>query len=306
MWPLATRRNRRRPSPGSPGLLSSGPSHRTGDQPGVPRGARDTLPAVTSALAVRSRSRRRYPDDHPAFSLHAGSVGVPVLRLAGDPAVVLHERLHGGGQRHHLGRALDVHPVAEEGVAEHAQLCPRVGAQVLGLEGRFPAADGQPPFVVHADENRTLLDPGPGAGRQHRPVVRSYEVACSVEVHGPSVAHGHGGSRSFSRTAYITASMRECSCSFSRMLRTWFFTVFSLMNSRLAISRLFSPWATSLSTSSSRSVSRGVGTCCRSERDICLNSSRSLIAIDGLIRDWPSATTRIAWATSSIEESLRR
>ena len=39
-------------------------------------------------------------------------------------------------------------------------------------------------------------------------------------------------SRSFSRTAYMTASIRECSCSFSRMLRTWFFTVFSLMNNR--------------------------------------------------------------------------
>ncbi len=50
-------------------------------------------------------------------------------------------------------------------------------------------------------------------------------------------------SSSFSRTAYMTASMRECSWSFSKMLRTWFLTVFSLMNSRLAISRLFRPWA---------------------------------------------------------------
>ena len=32
----------------------------------------------------------------------------------------------------------------------------------------------------------------------------------------------------------------------------------------------------------------------------------SLTAIEGLISDWPSATTRTAWATSSIEESLRR
>ena len=66
------------------------------------------------------------------------------------------------------------------------------------------------------------------------------------------------------------------------------------------------PLATSRSTSSSRSVSRGVGTCSRSVRDISLNSSISLTAIDGLISDWPSATTRTAWATSSIEESLSR
>jgi hypothetical protein len=36
------------------------------------------------------------------------------------------------------------------------------------------------------------------------------------------------------------------------------------------------------------------------------SSSSSLIAIDGLISDCPSATTRMAWATSSIEESLSR
>ena len=38
-----------------------------------------------------------------------------------------------------------------------------------------------------------------------------------------------GASISFSRTAYMTASIRECSWSFSKMLRTWFLTVFSLM-----------------------------------------------------------------------------
>ena len=36
-------------------------------------------------------------------------------------------------------------------------------------------------------------------------------------------------SSSFSRTAYTTASIRECRCSFSRMLRMWFLTVFSEM-----------------------------------------------------------------------------
>ena len=58
------------------------------------------------------------------------------------------------------------------------------------------------------------------------------------------------------------------------------------------VARLFSPRATSLSTSSSRSVSRGAGTCCRSSLRfiIVANSVRSLAAIDGLISDWPPAT----------------
>ena len=104
----------------------------------------------------------------------------------------------------------------------------------------------------------------------------------------------------------MTASMRECSCNLSRMFRTWFFTVFSLMNSCLATSRLFRPFATRRSTSSSRSVSRGALPASRSAREISLNSSISFAAIDGLINDCPSATTRTAWATSSIEESLSR
>ena len=52
-----------------------------------------------------------------------------------------------------------------------------------------------------------------------------------------------------------------------------------------AASRLFMPLATSRRTSSSRSVSRGSGTCSRSVRAISLNSSISLTAIDGLISD---------------------
>ena len=88
----------------------------------------------------------------------------------------------------------------------------------------------------------------------------------------------------------------------------WFFTVFSLMNSCLAMSRLFRPLATSLRTSISRSVSRGVGTCWRSSVRLIMeaNSVSSLLAIDGLIRDCPPWTARIALATSSMEISLRR
>jgi len=89
----------------------------------------------------------------------------------------------------------------------------------------------------------------------------------------------------------------------------WFFTVFSEMNSSLAMSRLFSPRATSLRTSSSRSVSRGAGTWLRRSSvrfAMSANSLRSLLAIDGLISDWPSYTARTASATSSIEISFSR
>jgi hypothetical protein len=46
---------------------------------------------------------------------------------------------------------------------------------------------------------------------------------------GGAAASGQVISIIFSRTAYTTASMRECRCSFSRMFRMWFLTVFSEM-----------------------------------------------------------------------------
>src|SRR5690606_6801754 len=45
-------------------------------------------------------------------------------------------------------------------------------------------------------------------------------------------------SMSLLRTAYMAASMRDFICSFSKMLRMWFLTVFSLMNNSPAMSRL--------------------------------------------------------------------
>ncbi len=80
------------------------------------------------------------------------------------------------------------------------------------------------------------------------------------------------------------------------------------MNSSLAMSRLFIPFATSLRTSISRSVSFGVGIAGRSSAALLIaaNSFSSLLAIDGEIRDWPAHTDRIASATSSIGISLSR
>src|SRR5215469_16090177 len=72
------------------------------------------------------------------------------------------------------------------------------------------------------------------------------------------------------------------------MLRTWFLTVFSEMNSSLAMSRLFMPRATSRSTSISRSVRRGAGTCrggsSSSRRARAANSVSSLAAVHGADR----------------------
>ena len=61
----------------------------------------------------------------------------------------------------------------------------------------------------------------------------------------------------------------------------WFFTVFSLMNSCFAMSRLLSPCATSRSTSISRSVSRGAGMrgCSSADFDIAANSVSSFDAM---------------------------
>ena len=92
------------------------------------------------------------------------------------------------------------------------------------------------------------------------------------------------------------------------MLRMWFFTVFSEMNSFAAMSRLLRPCATRRSTSISRSVSRGAGIWGFSSVALLIaaNSVRSLLAIEGLMRDWPAHTDRMAWATSSIGISLSR
>ena len=105
----------------------------------------------------------------------------------------------------------------------------------------------------------------------------------------------------------MTASTREWRWSFSRMLRTWFLTVFSEMVSSPAISRLLMPVAMRRSTCSSRSVSRGgavvrVSACLASE----LNSVRSFAAIDGVMRLLPAITDATASPTSSIDISLSR
>src|ERR671910_102710 len=132
------------------------------------------------------------------------------------------------------------------------------------------------------DAHRQGPRPGPGVSIRPRLAARATRRPTALGYQRPQGA-GYSSSTSFSRTAYMTASIREWSWSFSSMLRTWFLTVFSLIARRWATSRLLRPLATRRSTSSSRSVSRSACPCARSGRDIVLNSSMSLAAIDGLI-----------------------
>ena len=64
-----------------------------------------------------------------------------------------------------------------------------------------------------------------------------------------------------SRCARPAASTREWTSSLSKMWPTWVLTVFGLMNSRCAISRLVRPSASSPSTSVSRAVSPSPSVC---------------------------------------------
>src|SRR5680860_219912 len=92
------------------------------------------------------------------------------------------------------------------------------------------------------------------------------------------------------------------------MLRTWFLTVFSEMNSSCAMSRFAIPRATSRSTSISRPVSRGGGGAWGDSprRDSDANSVSSAPAIDGLISDCPPNTARMPSAICSPGTSLSR
>ena len=76
-----------------------------------------------------------------------------------------------------------------------------------------------------------------GEGTRPRPSMRPLSSTTAAASLVPPTSSARtvaiGGryliSSSFSRTAYTTASILECRCSFSRMLRMWFLTVFSEM-----------------------------------------------------------------------------
>src|SRR5205085_2609952 len=72
-----------------------------------------------------------HPEQDAAFPFHRGAVVVPIGMLARNPAVVVDETFHRLGEVHDLGVPLDLHPLAEEAVVEHAQRDVRVAGDVL-------------------------------------------------------------------------------------------------------------------------------------------------------------------------------
>ena len=121
----------------------------------------------------------------------------------------------------------------KNGASRHVQLGP-VGEVRDGFD---PAPSRKPERIKEPDVRKDPRAFAPnGAGNRARrpkefrrmtgmPRRGRWAPAARARSGYPSVC---GSSRRF-RTAYMTASIRECRCSFSRMFRTWFLTVFSEM-----------------------------------------------------------------------------
>ena len=103
---------------------------------------------VGPTFSMVSRMRTRCSVDHGA------PVVVPVGVLAGDAAVVVDQSVHGLGEGHDLGGAIDLDPGAEEVVAEHTHGGGGVAAEVADLVGGLPAADDDLAVAVDADGDR--------------------------------------------------------------------------------------------------------------------------------------------------------
>jgi hypothetical protein len=111
-----------------------------------------------------------------------------------------------------------------------------------------------------------------------------------------------------SSLAFKTACARSLASNLLRILVRWFFTVPSAIKRRSEISLLLAPVATTLKTSSSRSVS-GSGKGC-GRRGACsesrANSATTLAATEGCKNDSPRAAARIASSNFSEGASHHR
>src|SRR5437588_10533050 len=131
------------------------------------------------------------PHQDPALVLHGPAVVVPGGVRAGRAPVVVDQAVHGFGERHDGGSAVDLDPRAVELVAEDAQRGPGVTAKVLHLDRRLPAAEDDGPGVVDAAVDRRHLGPAVASGRrQHGVVMPAHEVARLVDVHGANATCG--------------------------------------------------------------------------------------------------------------------
>src|SRR5699024_2788101 len=172
----------------------------------------------------------------------------------------------------------------------------------LGHPCRHRVAAAQPGFTHRPPQTAPPhLHQGRGRKQPARRAAAPRRVRSSAPRSGAGVTATRtdvlGGFFQYpARTAYTAASVREWTPSFSRMLRTWFFTVFSVMNRRSPIWRLFSDLARRRKTSTSRGVSSGiigvsggVGSCFASSA----NSPMSLVAMVEVMDGCPDTTARI-------------
>src|SRR5215212_9028582 len=105
--------------------------------------------------------------------------------------------------------------------------------------------------------------------------------------------------------ARMTACALSATCSLTRMLETWFLTVFTLTNSCRAISWLLLPCATRDRISSSRSVSSGNARCGAPDRGAEKNPMMRSATPDPKTAS-PLLTALIAFTTPSPPESFSR
>ena len=186
-------------------------------------------------------------EERPLEAVVLGDVGP----LAAACAVVVHPVAHGRPEvDRHVG--LHVRPVLDD-----ATLPPRGrAAEQVDVVGTHPGIERHEVGALQHVDAVDLEDAGPGHGpvegaqrrrrvprvgealRRQRDPARLGKGQRLRGVHRVNLcaatdrdAVGQSSCTSFSRTANMTASIRECSCSFSRMLRTWFLTVFSEMAS---------------------------------------------------------------------------
>jgi N-acetylglucosamine kinase-like BadF-type ATPase len=144
-----------------------------------PRGLGVVLPADVGA-GLRDRDAQH----DPLIAFHGRAIVIPVRVLARDPPVVIDQQLHRLGQLHDLGGALDLQPLAEEPVGQHAEPDTRIAPDVPYLVRRLPGADHHVRVVIHPHRHRReLRGPVRLERGEHRVVICGYELKRLLNVH---------------------------------------------------------------------------------------------------------------------------
>ena len=142
----------------------------------APRGSRRRR---CSTGAVRAGALERDRARSPLVAFHGGAVVVPVGMLAAQRAVVVDQRLHRVGQRHDLGGAVDLDPVAVE-----PRRSARTATRADHVAGSSPSAavsacaDDDRPVGVDVARDRDICGGAVApVGEHHRVVVLPDERA---------------------------------------------------------------------------------------------------------------------------------